>query len=57
MFIAHGREIKFFATQQAMPLVQEGVAKGISEEKKQLLMMKLSTYKVLFYLYYFSTMI
>ena len=57
MFIAHGREIKFFDTQQAMPLVQEGVAKGISEEKKQLLMMKLSTYKVLFYLYYFSTMI
>lgn len=35
MFIAHGREIKFFATQQAMPLVQEGVAKGIAEEKKE----------------------
>lgn len=34
MFIAHGREINFFATQQAMLLVQEGVAKGIAEEKK-----------------------
>ena len=27
MFVAHGREIKSFATQQAMPIAQEGIEK------------------------------